>query len=134
IDINHGDIAGYLLEELGLLVDLAFIHINSDRFCDTVPHKLKKLKRLYKLDLSNNRFARTFPNIVLQMPKLKFLDLRFNELEGTVSKELFDKDLDAIFINHERFHFDFLDNFELLIISARRRRRVQAIQELRRIL
>ncbi|CAN1845149.1 Leucine-rich repeat extensin-like protein 4 [Linum perenne] len=81
IDINHGDIAGYLPEELGLLVDLAFIHINSNRFCSTVPHKLKKLKRLYKLDLSNNRFAGTFPNIVLQMPKLKFLDLRFNELE-----------------------------------------------------
>ncbi|KAM1029516.1 hypothetical protein ACFX2A_043018 [Malus domestica] len=33
IDLNHGDIAGYLPEELGLLTDLALFHINSNRFC-----------------------------------------------------------------------------------------------------
>ncbi|EXC31982.1 hypothetical protein L484_001013 [Morus notabilis] len=57
IDLNHGDIAGYLLEELGLLVDLALFHVNSNRFYDTVPHKFKKPELLFELDLSNNRFA-----------------------------------------------------------------------------
>ncbi|KAI3781850.1 hypothetical protein L2E82_11877 [Cichorium intybus] len=111
IDLNHGDIAGYLPEELGLLKDLALFHINSNRFCGTIPKKFRHLKLLYELDLSNNRFAGKFPYVVLKLPMLKFLDLRFNEFEGSVPKELFDKDLDAIFINHNRFLFELPDNF-----------------------
>uniref|UniRef100_A0A7N0T7G7 Cell wall hydroxyproline-rich glycoprotein n=1 Tax=Kalanchoe fedtschenkoi TaxID=63787 RepID=A0A7N0T7G7_KALFE len=111
IDLNHGDIAGYLPEELGLLVDLALFHINSNRFCGTVPRKFKNLVLLFELDLSNNRFAGKFPAVVLQLPSLKFLDLRFNEFEGKVPRELFDKPLDAIFINHNRFVFELPDNF-----------------------
>ncbi|KAK3041223.1 hypothetical protein RJ639_028483 [Escallonia herrerae] len=38
-------------------------------------------------------------------------DLRFNEFVGGVLRELFDKDLDAIFINHNSFVFDLPDNF-----------------------
>jgi len=111
IDLNHGDIAGYLPEELSLLTDLALLHINTNRFCGTLPHKFDRLKLLFELDLSNNRFAGKFPDVVLRLPLLKFLDLRFNEFEGTVPKELFDKDLDAIFINDNRFVFDLPENF-----------------------
>jgi hypothetical protein len=110
IDLNHADIAGYLPDELGLLTDLALFHINSNRFCGTVPHTFEKLKLLFELDLSNNRFAGKFPNVVLRLPVLKFLDIRFNEFEGTVPRELFDKDLDAIFINDNRFAFDLPEN------------------------
>ncbi|KAJ1393504.1 Leucine-rich repeat-containing N-terminal, plant-type [Sesbania bispinosa] len=92
IDLNHADIAGYLPEELGLLEDLALFHINTNRFCGTVPHKFDKLKLLFELDLSNNRFRREVPG-------------------GAVPRELFDKDLDAIFINANRFVFDLPDNF-----------------------
>ncbi|KAJ1418604.1 Leucine-rich repeat [Sesbania bispinosa] len=108
---NVCNYTGYLPEELGLLVDLALFHVNSNRFCGTVPHKFERLKILFELDLSNNRFAGKFPEVVLRLPELKFLDLRFNEFEGTVPKELFDKDLDAIFINDNRFVFDLPDNF-----------------------
>ncbi|KAM0973822.1 hypothetical protein ACFX2C_017097 [Malus domestica] len=111
IDLNHADIAGFLPEELGLLLDIALFHINSNRFCGKVPKSFNKLKLLFELDLSNNRFAGEFPDVVLQLPALKFLDLRFNEFEGKVPKELFDKDLDAIFINHNRFSFQLPDNF-----------------------
>ncbi|KAI6681816.1 hypothetical protein NL676_035697 [Syzygium grande] len=111
VDLNHCDIAGYLPEELGLLADLALFHINSNRICGTVPHKFDRLKLLFELDLSNNRFAGKFPAVVLRLPSLKFLDLRFNEFEGTVPKELFDKDLDAVFINDNRFRFELPDNF-----------------------
>ncbi|KAG1330079.1 putative Leucine-rich repeat extensin-like protein 4 [Cocos nucifera] len=110
IDLNHGDIAGYLPEELGLLTDLALFHINSNRFCGTIPHKFDCLHLLFELDLSNNRFAGKFPDVVLHLPSLKYLDIRFNEFEGGVPKALFDKDLDAIFINHNRFAFDIPDN------------------------
>ncbi|WVY97426.1 hypothetical protein V8G54_029577 [Vigna mungo] len=54
IDLNHNDIAGYVLEDLNLLTDLAFLHINTNRFCGTMPHKFDKLKLLFELNLSNN--------------------------------------------------------------------------------
>ncbi|CAF2106932.1 unnamed protein product [Brassica oleracea var. botrytis] len=90
---------------------LALFHVNSNWFCGTVPHRFNRLKLLFELDLSNNRFAGKFPAVVLRLPSLKCLDLRFNAFEGTVPKELFSKDLDAIFINHNRFRFELPDNF-----------------------
>ncbi|GFP83020.1 leucine-rich repeat extensin-like protein 4, partial [Phtheirospermum japonicum] len=110
IDLNHADIAGSLAPELGDLTDLALFHINSNRFCGIVPDTFKKLKLLFELDLSNNRFVGGFPKVVLQLPSLKFLDLRFNEFEGGVPKQLFDKDLDDVFINHNRFQFRIPEN------------------------
>ncbi|KAL0854078.1 hypothetical protein Bca101_059230 [Brassica carinata] len=118
IDLNHADVTGYLPEELGLLSDLALFHVNSNQFCGTVPHRFNRLKLLFELDLSNNRFAGKFPTVILRLPSLKFLDFRFNEFEGTVSKELFNKDLDAIFINHNRFWFQLPDNFGDSPVSA----------------
>nr|CAD1824203.1 unnamed protein product [Ananas comosus var. bracteatus] len=110
IDLNHGDIAGYLPEELGLLTDLALFHVNSNRFCGTVPHEFDKLHLLHELDLSNNRFAGKFPEVLLRLPALKYLDIRYNEFEGAVPKELFDRPLDALFVNSNRFQFEIPDN------------------------
>uniref|UniRef100_A0A7N0V2Z3 Cell wall hydroxyproline-rich glycoprotein n=1 Tax=Kalanchoe fedtschenkoi TaxID=63787 RepID=A0A7N0V2Z3_KALFE len=103
IDLNHADIAGYLPNELGLLSDLALLHINSNRFCGGVPESFKRMKLLFELDLSNNRFVGAFPEVVLKLKSLKFLDLRFNEFEGAVPSRLFDAPLDALFLNHNRF-------------------------------
>ncbi|TMW96701.1 hypothetical protein EJD97_006951 [Solanum chilense] len=111
IDINHGDIAGKLPHELGLLFDIGLIHINSNRFCGTIPESFLNLKLLFELDISNNRFVGKFPDVVVQMPNLKFLDLRFNEFEGALPKQLFERDLDALFINNNRFSFELPDNF-----------------------
>ncbi|THU70575.1 hypothetical protein C4D60_Mb08t26430 [Musa balbisiana] len=110
VDLNHGDLAGYLPHQLGLLADLALLHINSNRFCGTLPRSLRRLALLHELDVSNNRLAGPFPDVVLRLPSLRYLDLRFNEFEGAVPPELFDRDLDAIFINHNRFAFDIPEN------------------------
>ncbi|XP_071695557.1 leucine-rich repeat extensin-like protein 4 [Rutidosis leptorrhynchoides] len=102
IDLNHADIAGYIPDELGLLSDLALLHLNSNRFCGILPLALSNLTFLFELDLSNNRFVGPFPSIVMSLPSLKFLDLRYNEFEGALPSELFNKNLDAIFINNNR--------------------------------
>ncbi|KAJ4975840.1 hypothetical protein NE237_000946 [Protea cynaroides] len=102
IDLNHGDIAGILPDELGLLSDLAFLHLNSNRFCGILPSTLANLILLYELDLSNNRFVGRFPLVVLSLPSLMYLDLRYNEFEGPIPSELFNKTLDAIFVNNNR--------------------------------
>ncbi|KAL1224293.1 Leucine-rich repeat extensin-like protein 7 [Cardamine amara subsp. amara] len=103
VDLNHGDIAGHFPEELGLLTDIALFHVNSNRFCGTLPIGFSQLSLLFELDLSNNRFAGKFPEVVIGLPKLKYLDLRYNEFEGALPESLFDKDLDALFLNSNRF-------------------------------
>ncbi|XP_016499558.2 leucine-rich repeat extensin-like protein 4 [Nicotiana tabacum] len=102
IDLNHADIAGFLPDELGLLNDLALLHLNSNRFCGILPLTLSNLTLLYELDLSNNRFVGPFPDVVLSLPSLKYLDLRYNEFEGPLPSQLFSKNLDAIFFNNNR--------------------------------
>ncbi|GJN18519.1 hypothetical protein PR202_gb05689 [Eleusine coracana subsp. coracana] len=103
IDLNHADLAGHLPDELGLLgPDLAVLHLNSNRFCGLVPRSLAHLHLLHELDLSNNRLVGGFPHAVLEMPALRYLDLRYNEFEGPVPSELFDRQLDAIFLNSNR--------------------------------
>ncbi|KAH7533378.1 hypothetical protein FEM48_Zijuj04G0124400 [Ziziphus jujuba var. spinosa] len=102
IDLNHADIAGFLPDELGLLTDLALIHLNSNRFCGILPLTLANLSLLYELDISNNRFVGPFPTVVLSLPTIGYLDLRFNNFEGPVPPELYQKKLDAIFLNDNR--------------------------------
>ncbi|XP_050204977.2 leucine-rich repeat extensin-like protein 4 [Mercurialis annua] len=103
IDLNHLDIAGFLPDEIGLLTDVSLIHLNSNRFCGIIPQTIANLTHLYELDLSNNRFVGGFPSPVLSLPMLGYLDLRYNEFEGTLPPELFQKKLDAIFVNNNRF-------------------------------
>ncbi|OWM78664.1 hypothetical protein CDL15_Pgr002835 [Punica granatum] len=100
IDLNHGDIAGLLPEELGLLADLALLHLNSNRFCGILPRTLSNLALLFELDISNNRFVGPFPSVVLSLPSLRYLDIRYNEFEGPLPPEVFSKGLDAIFVNN----------------------------------
>ncbi|KAL5864839.1 hypothetical protein ACOSQ3_002353 [Xanthoceras sorbifolium] len=103
IDLNRADIAGFLPEELGLLIDLSILHLNSNRFCGIVPQSLSNLTLLYEFDLSNNRFVGPFPHVVLSLPTLNYLDIRYNEFEGPLPPQLFSKKLDAIFVNNNRF-------------------------------
>ncbi|GLJ34415.1 hypothetical protein SUGI_0692000 [Cryptomeria japonica] len=110
IDLNHAQIAGYLPVELGLLTDIALFHINSNFFCGFVPYSFINMTEMFEFDISNNRFAGSFPMVVLSMPKLKYLDVRFNEFEGCLPEKLFEKNLDAIFINNNKFTLEIPSN------------------------
>ncbi|KAI5652506.1 hypothetical protein M9H77_29693 [Catharanthus roseus] len=103
IDLNFGDIAGFLPDELGLLTDLSLLHLSNNRFCGILPQTLSNLTRLFELDLSSNRFVGPFPSVVLKLPTLQFLDLRYNEFEGPLPSDLFNKNFDAVFVNNNRF-------------------------------
>jgi hypothetical protein len=98
VDLNNADLAGFLPAELGLMTDLALFHINSNRFCGIIPKSFSKLVLLYEFDVSNNRFVGSFPKVVLSMPALKYLDLRYNDFEGHLPPEVFEKELDALFL------------------------------------
>ncbi|KAL8507927.1 hypothetical protein ACS0TY_018468 [Phlomoides rotata] len=78
--------------------------------CGIVPGRIRKLKLLYELDVSNNRFVGAFPMVILDLPELKYLDLWFNDFKGEFPPTLFDKKLDVIFLNGNRFHSTIPEN------------------------
>ncbi|KAL0410564.1 UNVERIFIED_CONTAM: Leucine-rich repeat extensin-like protein 2 [Sesamum latifolium] len=103
IDLNHANLQGTLVRELSLLTDLSILHLNSNRFSGSVPLSFRELSSLSELDLSNNHFSGGFPATVLYIPNLVYLDLRFNSFSGPIPDDLFDRKLDAIFLNNNLF-------------------------------
>uniref|UniRef100_A0A0E0E841 non-specific serine/threonine protein kinase n=1 Tax=Oryza meridionalis TaxID=40149 RepID=A0A0E0E841_9ORYZ len=106
LDLNHGDLAATLPDELGLLSDLAVLHLNSNRFSGTLPDTLPKLSLLHELDVSNNLLAGGFPEHILCLPNVKYVDIRFNNFCGEVPPAIFDKKIDALFLNDNHFDFE----------------------------
>lgn len=103
IDLNHANLQGNLVKELSLLTDVNLLHLNTNRFSGTVPETFKDLTSLQELDLSNNQFSGPFPLVTLYIPNLVYLDLRFNSFSGPLPQDLFNKKLDAIFVNNNQF-------------------------------
>lgn len=103
IDLNHANLKGSLARELSLLSHLSILHLNSNRFSGPVPDSLQNLQYLTELDLSNNQFSGTFPASTLFIPNLLYLDLRFNSFSGEIPDEVFERNLDAIFLNNNQF-------------------------------
>ncbi|CAI9100479.1 OLC1v1037592C1 [Oldenlandia corymbosa var. corymbosa] len=103
IDLNHANLQGILVTELSVLTDLSLLHLNSNRFTGSIPETFKDLVSLTELDLSNNQFSGPFPTTVLFIPNLLYLDLRFNTFSGNIPEDLFNKKLDAIFLNNNQF-------------------------------
>ncbi|XP_010548685.1 PREDICTED: leucine-rich repeat extensin-like protein 6 [Tarenaya hassleriana] len=103
IDLNRANLRGTIVKELALLSDLTILHLNSNRFSGQLPDSFRTLDSLQELDLSNNRFSGPFPFVTIYLPNLVYLDLRFNNFTGPVPEDLFNKRLDAIFLNNNLF-------------------------------
>lgn len=66
---------------------------------------------MYEFDVSNNRFVGPFPSVVLEFSDVKYLDLRYNNFEGHLLEELFEKELDTLFLNDNKFTSNIPENF-----------------------
>ena len=84
---------------LDKLNTVTIFHANSNNFLGSVP-EVTNLKYLFELDLSNNKLTGDFPASVLKAKTLTFLDLRFNTFSGCVPPQVFNLDLDVLFINN----------------------------------
>ncbi|KAF2616970.1 hypothetical protein F2Q68_00038544 [Brassica cretica] len=84
---------------LDKLNTVTIFHANSNNFLGSVP-EVTNLKYLFELDLSNNKLTGDFPASVLKAKNLTFLDLRFNTFSGCVPPQVFNLDLDVLFINN----------------------------------
>ncbi|KAJ0230484.1 hypothetical protein HA466_0307620 [Hirschfeldia incana] len=84
---------------LDKLDTVTIFHANTNNFLGSVP-EVSSLKYLFELDLSNNKLTGDFPASVLKAKNLTFLDLRFNTFSGCVPPQVFNLDLDVLFINN----------------------------------
>ncbi|CAI0447238.1 unnamed protein product [Linum tenue] len=57
-------------------------------------------------------------SFVLYIPNLVYLDLRLNSFLGPIPDALFDKRLDAIFLNNNQLDSEILDNFSKPLASV----------------
>lgn len=106
VDLNGALLAGDRLTLGGFLdklTDITFFHANSNGFVGQVPDDLSSLHWLYELDLSNNKLSGPFPSGVLTATNLTFVDLRFNQFSGELPAEIFEMDLDVLFLNDNVF-------------------------------
>lgn len=110
IDLNHANLQGILVNELSFLTDMSLLHLNTNRFSGKIPDTFKDLTSLQELDLSNNQFSGPFPVVTLYIPNLLYLDLRFNKFSGPIPEDLFNKKLDAIFLNNNQFDGELPDS------------------------
>ncbi|CAN1307492.1 Uncharacterized protein At4g06744 [Linum perenne] len=93
-----------LYELLNELVDLTLFHANSNNFTGKIPANLgSKIKYLFEIDLSNNKFSGGFPNEILDAVNATFIDLRYNSFSGDVPPQIFNQDLDVLFLNNNFF-------------------------------
>ncbi|KAL1202853.1 hypothetical protein V5N11_011222 [Cardamine amara subsp. amara] len=102
IQFNNFNLGGRKLRLdnfLNKLEEVTIFHANSNNFLGSVP-QVSNLKYLFELDLSNNKLSGEFPSSVLKATNLTFLDLRFNSLCGSVPPQVFNLDLDVLFINN----------------------------------
>ncbi|KAK1266243.1 Pollen-specific leucine-rich repeat extensin-like protein 1 [Acorus gramineus] len=104
IDLNRAHLKGHLHPSLSLLhPSLSLLHLNSNSFSGDIPTSFSSLTYLTELDLSNNNLSGPFPTHLLSLPKLLYLDLRFNSFSGPLPFELFQTQIDAIFLNNNHF-------------------------------
>ncbi|KAH7518019.1 uncharacterized protein At4g06744 [Ziziphus jujuba] len=82
------------------LEDITIFHANSNNFTGKVPVGINKLQYFYELDLSNNKLTGDFPMEVIGATQLTFLDLRYNSFSGKVPPQVFNLDVDVLFINN----------------------------------
>ncbi|CAL9061554.1 unnamed protein product, partial [Musa banksii] len=111
IEIDDNHISGSIPAEFGNLVSLTLVRMNSNLFTGKIPATVGNLSNLHIMDLSRNCFTGEIPATLgnltrlielrlhsneLQGPlppslgncPLKLLDLSFNQLTGTVPKEI----------------------------------------------
>ena len=82
------ELDGSLPPEIGLLKNLTFLDLSSNKFNGTLPTEIGLLTSLSHLDLSSNTFNDTLPTEIGLLTSLTHLDLSSNTFNGTLPTEI----------------------------------------------
>ncbi|KAI4321015.1 hypothetical protein MLD38_034439 [Melastoma candidum] len=106
IDLNHADISGYIPAEFGLLVDVALLHLNSNRFRGLIPGTFANLRLLHEdldaLFLNNNKFTK-IPDNFGESP-VSVVVLAHNNIRGHIPRSTgnMSRTLNEIIFSHNK--------------------------------
>ncbi|KAF3487464.1 hypothetical protein F2Q69_00057633 [Brassica cretica] len=107
IDLNHANLRGVLVKDLAYLSDLNILHLNSNRFYGQVPESIKDLDSLQELDLSNNRLSALFNK------RLDAIFLNNNQFEGEIPGNLGNSPASVINLANNKFSGEIPTSFGL---------------------
>ncbi|KAL3511489.1 hypothetical protein ACH5RR_030890 [Cinchona calisaya] len=82
VDLGNAELSGPLVPQLGLLSNLQYLEVYSNRINGVIPPALGNLTELVSLDLYQNRLIGSIPEVLGNLRSLKFLRLNGNMLSG----------------------------------------------------
>ncbi|KAL8136909.1 hypothetical protein V2J09_002910 [Rumex salicifolius] len=88
VDLGNANLTGQLVPQLGLLPNLQYLELYSNRINGTIPPELGNLTNLVSLDLYQNNLSGWMPDTLGKLTKMRFLRLNNNTLSGPIPKSL----------------------------------------------
>ncbi|PQQ16368.1 receptor-like protein 2 [Prunus yedoensis var. nudiflora] len=77
-------LCGYIPPEIGQLLLLRKLALDSNHFFDIIPNQISNLKHLEVLDLSTNHLSGIIPSSLVSLNFLKEFNASYNNLEGPI--------------------------------------------------
>ncbi|CAH9101573.1 unnamed protein product [Cuscuta europaea] len=88
VDLGNADLSGELVSQLGLLKNLQYLELYSNKITGVIPSDLGNLTNLKSLDLYLNNFTGPIPDSLGKLSNLRFLRLNNNSLTGSIPMSL----------------------------------------------
>ncbi|CAH9128308.1 unnamed protein product [Cuscuta epithymum] len=88
VDLGNAGLSGQLVSQLGLLKNLQYLELYSNKITGVIPSDLGNLTNLKSLDLYLNNFTGPIPDSLGKLSNLRFLRLNNNSLTGSIPMSL----------------------------------------------
>ena len=88
INLSYLQLTGEIPKEIGKLINLKNLYLNSNQLTGEIPKEIGKLINLQWLRLNNNQLLGEIPKEIGKLTNLQYLRLNTNQLPGEITKEL----------------------------------------------
>ncbi|XP_045813753.1 probable LRR receptor-like serine/threonine-protein kinase At3g47570 isoform X2 [Trifolium pratense] len=89
LSLESNQFEGIIPTTFGKFQKLQVLNLNINKLSGDIPHSIGNLSQLYSLDLHLNMFHGNIPSNIGNCQKLQYLDLSQNKLRGTIPLEVF---------------------------------------------
>ncbi|CAK9171913.1 unnamed protein product [Ilex paraguariensis] len=84
VDLGDAGLSGPLVPQLGLLPNLQYLEVFSNKLSGSIPSQLANLTALISLDLYQNQLSGSIPPALGNLRSLRYLRLNSNQLSGVI--------------------------------------------------